>query len=108
MSQEPTQPARKNLAIAAAAAALTLAAGATLGALLGYIGPSKAAQPALAQPPAAVAAPTDNPGAAEPEIVVVNEPAPRAERREHEEREHEERKHGRHHEHEDEEEGDDD
>ncbi|NUQ78355.1 MAG: hypothetical protein HUU21_32905, partial [Polyangiaceae bacterium] len=50
MSQEPNPPARKGLAIAAASAALTLAAGVTLGALLGYIGPRRSAPPAEPSP----------------------------------------------------------
>lgn len=55
MSQQSTIPTRTGVVIAAAAAALTLAAGVTVGSLLGWVGPDRAAPPA----PPAEASPSD-------------------------------------------------
>ena len=90
MTPETNVPKRTALAIAAASAALTLAAGVTLGALSGHVGPAPSAPPA---PPARPAeAPTAEPAWPSPAQVDL-EPAfaarerPRHERRHHHEEE---------------------
>jgi hypothetical protein len=75
-------PQRKGLLIAAASAALTLAAGVTLGVMLGYVAPRAPAAPSLPSEGPVAAAPV-----AEPDL----SPPPSRHHREHEhEHEHEE------------------
>ena len=64
MSQESTVNVRSGVVIAVAAAALTLAAGVTVGSMLGWVGPSRAA-------------PADSPANA-PAEAAPNDPAPSA------------------------------
>lgn len=94
MSEERSVPTRTGVVIAAAAAALTLAAGVTVGSMLGWIGPDRAA-PARAP---AEAAPSDPapiaPAIADDEVTV----AARGRRaREHHERHERGERKGRHH-----------
>ncbi len=95
MSQEAKVPARIGFVIAVASAALTLAAGVTVGSLLGWVGPDRGAP---AETPAPSEAPTSTPAVADGEITFASRERPRRERGEHHERK---RRHHEEHGHDD-------
>ena len=101
MTQEVNGSPRKKLLVAAAATALTVAAGVTAGALLGVVrapGPVASADlPANDQATADVASPSAPQGAPEPDREPPDEQQGRGERRHHEERD----RHAEHEEHDD-------
>ncbi|MFT3771744.1 MAG: hypothetical protein QM820_40565 [Minicystis sp.] len=98
MSQQSTMPTRTGAMIVAATAAITLAAGVTVGSLLGWVGPDRAAP---AQAPAEAApseAPTSTPAIADGDVTFASRERPRRERGEHHERK---RSHHEGHDHDD-------
>ena len=107
MTQEVNGSHRKKLLVAAAATALTVAAGVTAGVLLGVVrapGPVAAVDlPANGQATADVASPSAPQGAPELDREPPDEQQGRGERRHHEEREHHEERdgHAEHEEHDD-------
>jgi hypothetical protein len=96
MSQEPTVPTRTGVMIAAAATALTLAAGVTVGSLLGWIGPDRAAPTQTpAEAPPSDPAPS-GPVLGEDEVALAAAERPRREHRERGERHERKRRHHHH------------